>query len=169
MNEVVSTTPDNRAESNPGPPPYCVPCSVILAGLGISLIDLARSEVSVSGSYLRFLLSRLAAEMPLDPAFYAEQYPDVRVAFEAEIVPSYHWHFTHQGWYEGRWPYQFPFDPGWYPRYYRDLARLDTTEPQTLRLHFENTGYQEGRAGIARDADQAETWRLGTVISSEAE
>jgi hypothetical protein len=148
------------------PLPYCVPCNVVMAGLGIAPHDLDRHKVTVSSSYLRFLLTQIAATIPIDIEYYAEHNPDVREALEAEEVPSYAWHFQHTGWFEGRWPYEIPFSAESYQRYYRDLADFND---EMLRAHFDSTGYWEGRGGIYAHSTKAESWRLGKVIIEETE
>jgi hypothetical protein len=135
---------------------------VVLDGLGVSLFELDQPLVTVSGPYLRFLFSKLAAQARVDSGWYEQTNPDVRAAKLADEVGSYQAHFEAHGYLEGRLPFEPAFDADWYRDAYADLRDACPTA-QAAHEHFERTGCSEGRAGVAEHLADAEQWRLGTV------
>lgn len=117
-------------------------------------------SVTISTSFLRFLISELAARLPFDEAYYANTYPDVAEAVRRGQIPSLHHHFYTTGYFEGRKPGLRHVDKAWYLRTYEDLSRAFAVNamPDATR-HFNETGQYEDRVGSAYQYEQREKWR----------
>jgi hypothetical protein len=138
---------------------YLPPVSLVLAGLGVTELDLGKSQVAVSGRFLRFLITELARLMPFDAAFYSASNPDVEAARLAGDVTSLHDHFIEQGYFEHRAPCDLPFDAFYYATHYDDLSRaFDMRDATGLRRHYQGHGWQEGRVGVSGQRADAERW-----------
>lgn len=126
--------------------------------------QLARLEgggnVTVSTSFLRFLISELAARLPFDETYYANTYPDVAEAVRRGQISSLHHHFYTTGYFEGRKPGLRHVDKAWYLRTYEDLSRaLAANAMPDPAKHFNETGQYEGRVGSAYQQEEREKWR----------
>jgi hypothetical protein len=143
--------------------PYIPHCAVLLNGLGIEAYDLeGNGKILVDAEYLRFLLTKIISCFAIDEQSYERDNPDVHGAKLAGEIESYRAHFERYGYFEGRTPYPIPFDPVWYGAAYADLKDRFANDPIAARRHFfDETGYREGRAGIAAHLNDAEQWRGG--------
>jgi hypothetical protein len=149
----------HQAATHAAPVPYLPPVSLVLAGLGVTELDLGKTQVTVSACFLRFLIGELARAMPFDGAFYSASNPDVEAARLAGDVASLHDHFIAQGYFEHRAPCRLPFDPFYYATHYDDLSRaFDARDATGLRRHYQGHGWQEGRVGVADQRPEAERW-----------
>ena len=139
--------------------PYFPPVALVLQGLDVTELDFARSRVSVSSSFLKFIIGELARAMPFNPSHYAAANPDVEAARLAGEVATLHQHFVEQGYFERRCPHDLPFDSYYYVTQYEDLrnvfAQHDLSMTQT---HFLNHGWQEGRVAVSWQRDEADRW-----------
>jgi len=120
----------------------------------------ANGTVTVSVSFLRFLISELAARIPFDDAFYGSTYPDVADAVRRGQIPSLHDHFCSTGFFEGRKPGLRHVDRAWYLRQYEDLNRAFSTGALAdAAKHFNETGQFEDRVGSRYQYEEREKWR----------
>ena len=155
----VSETDLNEAQAGA----YFPPAAVLLGGLGITELDLARPHVNVDTRFLRFLIGEIARLHPFDAQFYADANPDVEAARLAGDVSSLHDHFVTQGYFERRQPHDLPFDARYYAAEYDDLAAAFAgASDATLQHHFNQHGWHEGRVGVPAQRPHADRWVAAT-------
>ena len=135
--------------------PYFPPIRLILEGLDTDEMDLNKKRVSVSASFLRFLIGEIVRPMKFDDDFYRSANPDVEAALLAGDVATLHEHFVVQGYFERRQPHALQFDAA----YYDDLARVfDAEDEPALRQHYVARGWQEGRVAVWWQRSEADRW-----------
>lgn len=138
---------------------YMPSYTYILESLGIDPADATSGKVEVPVTFLRFLLSEIAALKEFDSEFYAERNPDVKEAVAKGDLPSLHHHFTQFGYFEGRKPAPLYVDIDWYLSSYADLANAHARG--TLKdpvAHLNEMGQYEGRQGSAAQAAERRRW-----------
>jgi hypothetical protein len=172
--------PDGHQISSPAveqideSPPYAPPIGLILDGLDTNELELNKKRVSVTSSFLRFLIGEMARAMPFDGDYYRHANPDVEAARLAGDVSTLHEHFVLQGYFERRQPHDLPFDAAYYATNYDDLSRaFDIRDGLALRRHYDGHGWQEGRVGVAWQRTDADRWvsaaRAGAADASRPE
>lgn len=92
------------------------------------------------------LVKLLIQAVPVDEAWYENEYPDVAEAIKTGAIKSATTHFIESGYFEGRWPFPPRFDQSWYLTQYPDVAKaIEVGEVASAEEHFRNYGYLEGR------------------------
>ena len=128
---------------------YLPPFAKLRAMLNIATRD---GRLTVNASYDDFvrLIRAMLSMVEVDEAWYLEKYPDVVEGIKAGNVSSARDHFVHNGYFEGRLPFEIKVDEPWYlgqnpnvADYIRD-GRLTTAQQ-----HFDHDGYREGRLPFA--------------------
>jgi hypothetical protein len=152
----LSSLTNERADASA---PYTPPIGLILDGLDTNELEMNKTRVSVTSSFLRFLIGEMARAMPFDPDYYRHANPDVEAARLAGDVATLHEHFVLQGYFERRQPHDLPFDAAYYASNYDDLSRaFDIRDSATLRRHYDGHGWQEGRVGVSWQRTDADRW-----------
>ena len=169
--QMSSFAPDDPMVGASGAPrAYVPPLALVLQGLDVTEMDFRGPRVSVSASFLRFVLGEMARAMPFDPAYYGDANPDVEAARLAGDVATLHDHFVAQGYFERRQPHALPFDAFYYVNHYDDLAAaFDPKDASTLHTHYQGHGWQEGRAGVSWQRADADRWVLAARASAPTE
>jgi hypothetical protein len=92
------------------------------------------------------LLKLMLRVVAVDEDWYRSHYPDVADAIKAGAYKSAKHHYVEDGFFEGRWPYEFDLDEHWYKSQYPDVvAGIKAGAFVTLKEHFREHGYKEGR------------------------
>jgi hypothetical protein len=124
---------------------YLPPFEILKSYVTISEIE---GELVVSCPYENFvqMLNRLLADVPVDEAWYLEQYPDIAEAISQGTVTSAKSHFIYNGYFEGRVPFPIRVDERYYLTQNEGVA--DHVRKKLLesgQQHFDENGYREGR------------------------
>jgi hypothetical protein len=107
-----------------------------------------KGELTVSASYTQFtaLIRTLLQGIDVDEAWYLQQYPDVADAIRKGVIKSAKDHFLHDGYFEGRLPFEIPVDEAWYLEQNPGVAEfIARGELESAQQHFNDNGYREGR------------------------
>lgn len=156
--DVLVSGPEPRQRGQPRSA-YVPPIALVLAGLGITELELQQRAVTIPSSFLRFIISELVSWGEFDPAWYAAQNPDVDGARLAGRVSSLHQHYCTTGYFEGRVPCQLPIDPDWYHSNYEDVSQaFSPADHDAICQHYRTQGWREGRAGTAEARRDADRW-----------
>jgi hypothetical protein len=135
---------------------------VLMDGMALTLDRLrSTSKVAVSLPVLRAIISAAIAEMPFEPEFYQDTYPDIRQAYEAGQIADLHTHFIESGYFEGRLGADPGFDEQYYKSAYPDVVEaLATGKASSAFEHYVRAGAFEGRHANASNRDSARQWAI---------
>jgi hypothetical protein len=150
MAPSLKSPPHTQPASNPLPPPYLPPLELICRILGVRAIPgEGTSMLTVDAAGLRWLVSAIIEQQPVDESWYQETNPDVAGAIMAKDIASGREHFIRTGYFEGRLPGPLTCDESWYLRQNPDVATaVRKGEILDGKTHFSETGWREGRAGV---------------------
>lgn len=107
-----------------------------------------KGNLKADMTYDEFLdmVRKLLMAVPVDEAWYREQYPDVAAAIDGGAYPSATAHFVDHGYLEGRRPFPVQVDEAFYLTTYPDLRDgLASGAISSVQDHYDRHGYEEGR------------------------
>lgn len=133
---------------------------VLMDGMALTFERLrGTSKVAVSLPVLRAIISVAIAEMPFEPEFYQNTYPDIRQAYEAGQITDLKTHFIESGYFEGRLGAEPAFDEQFYKSTYPDVVEaLETGKTSSAFEHYVRAGAFEGRHANALNQESAKQW-----------
>jgi hypothetical protein len=105
-------------------------------------------QLTVNASYDEFLhmIREILSVIEVDEAWYLEKYPDVGEGIKAGAVASARDHFMHNGYFEGRLPFEMKVDERWYLTQNPGVADyIRAGRLESGQQHFDYDGYREGR------------------------
>lgn len=131
----------------------------ILQAIGMTRLGSDEEDIAVPVRIFKFLLSRIAGDLPFDPDYYSRKNADLRQAVKTGELKSLHEHFVNVGFFEGRQGAPLPVDDEWYLSNYPDVARAYARgQVANLSEHLNETGRYEGRSGSALQAAERQQW-----------
>jgi hypothetical protein len=107
-----------------------------------------KGNLKADMTYDEFLdiVRKLLMAVPVDEAWYREQYPDVATAIDGGAYPSATSHFVDHGYLEGRRPFPVKVDEAFYLATYEDVRDgIAGGTIVSVQDHYDRHGYEEGR------------------------
>jgi hypothetical protein len=105
-------------------------------------------KLTVNASYDEFLdmIRAVLSVIEVDEAWYLSKYPDVGEGIRSGAVASAREHFMHNGYFEGRLPFEIKVDERWYLTQHPGVADyIRAGRLESGQQHFDHDGYREGR------------------------
>ncbi len=102
--------------------------------------------MAVSVPVLRAIIFVSISELPFEPEFYLNTYPDIRQAYEAGEITDLKTHFINSGYFEGKLGAEPAFDEQFYKSTYPDIVKaLETGKTSLAFEHHVRAGAFEDR------------------------
>ena len=119
----------------------------------------SKSKMAVSVPVLRAIIFVSISELPFEPEFYLNTYPDIRQAYEAGEITDLKTHFINSGYFEGRLGAEPAFDEQFYKSTYPDIVKaLETGKTSLAFEHHVRAGAFEDRHANALNQENAKHW-----------
>ncbi len=107
-----------------------------------------KGNLKADMTYDEFLdiVRKLLMAVPVNEAWYREQYPDVATAIDGGAYTSATSHFVDHGYLEGRRPFPVTVDEAFYLATNEDVRDgIASGTIASVQDHYDRHGYEEGR------------------------